>query len=236
MSVGAQPSEMQEARPVTLRVVSVNGIVTDLAVRSPGNDRTRIIARSSSIGQPIEALAINGSVDFYRFPRVAPTNSPGSAEREEPVVARIDVRNGGDEFLVLISAVGRGEQRKFGIFATSFADRSLGPGQTLALNFTEWPLAVRMGEDISRIGPGQSQVLFWPPSSDGHLNVQIARSIDEAQWELVTSTRISIPSERRLFILLMPGAQAESDASEPVIAVGAPIEFRVIYDRPTPQD
>ncbi|GHB91165.1 hypothetical protein [Cerasicoccus arenae] len=224
----AQSTPSQTSYPVTLRVISINSFVTDISVKAPSNDKTRIVARSSSLSAPIDALVVNGYVDFYAYP-----DTKTAEGLPMPPVARFQAQPNVTEYLVLISATKLDGQRNFVVFAAPFSDQTFSSGQTIALNFTEWNLALRMGEDMGVINSGESQKLYWPTSSDEHLNIQIARSVDEEKWELVMSTRINIPSDRRLLVFILPGIPPAETSSGPVVATGAPIELRVIYDRPT---
>lgn len=220
--------------PVTLRVISIRGFTTDMAVRAPGNKRTRIVAKSSSLSKPINALAVNGTVDFFAYPpKVSNSAQRPDNEQPDPVIASFKTQPEVTEYLVLVSSITTNEETHYSIFTVPYSDATLPAGHTIAFNFTEWPLALRLGQDIATLSPRDSQVFFWPPGSDNHLDVQIGRSLDKDQWELVTSTRVNIPPQRRLFLLLTPGSIAETSSSGPVVATGSPIEMRVIYDMAT---
>lgn len=213
---------------VSLRVLSMDGMVTDLAVSSP-EGRTRVVARPSAFSNAIRALAQNGFVTFFDRNRPAALLAAKDAEPEPPA-AHFAVIPGVDRYLVILAATGTGAQRQFSAYAIPDPAGALPTRHARVVNFTHNPLAVRLGTSAAVVAASQSSVLPCPPGTDGHTSLQLARPNEQGDWELINSTRIAIPGNRRLLLLIAPEVPPALSADGIDIAASGVFSVRVVYD------
>lgn len=237
LSCGAAIASAQSAPEplprVSLRVLSAEGMVTDLAVSSPTGARTRVVARPTAFGAPFVARVTGGEVLFFRHGTVpARATEQGAPAPPEPVLARFPVQPEVDRYLVIVAAGGAPEARVFSVFAIPDGGESLPLRHARVLNFTGAPLAVRLGAGAAVVGAAQSVVLDAAPEADGHAALQLAISEqgDDNRWRLVRSMRVAVPGNRRLLALITPARPGPQVGGGPQVMESGVLDVRIIQD------
>ncbi len=158
---------VEPPRPVSMRVLSFEGIVTDLAVRTP-DGLTRILARANAFSPEITALSSGGGVDFYRdAPSSENSSKGGTGNAQRAPVARIAVQPGVNRYLVIVVARGSSDDRVYSAYSIPDADGALPVGSARVVNFTDAPLAVQLGNNSAIVRTAESSVLACPSDSGG---------------------------------------------------------------------
>lgn len=219
--------DMPPVERVSVRVLAMEGFVTDLAVRSP-QGRSRVVARASAFGKGIDALVTDGKVAFFRHGATPAGASPVLAE--EAPVADFAIQPGIDRYLVIVAASGTGERRRFQVYAVADSETAFSTRQARVINFSGRPLAVRLGDESLVIGESRSSVMACVPGTDGHVALQLAIPMAGEQWHLVASTRVSVAPGRRMLMLVTPSRSQVSVGADFVDAEGGILDLKFIYD------
>ena len=220
----------EPSRKISLRVLAFEGYLTDLAVRSP-EGRTRVVARSSAFSPEIIAQSTGGEVDFFRYSPSSEKIAPSAAgETAASPVARIAVQPDINRYLVILDGRGEADERVYSAYAIPDAAGSLPVGSARVINFTNAPLAVQLGERSAIVLPAESSVLACPPEGDGHVNLQLACPGDEQKWKLVNRTRVAMPKDRRLLLLVTPSHRQSSPGGGVVMAEAGSLNLNILYD------
>lgn len=235
-AVSAQPAPLAVPLDhVTLRILSFDDLITDLAVLTP-QGRKRLVARPIALSSEIDAPVTDGGVNFYRSipPTTPPSTSAGKPAAPEPPAARFAIQPGVSRYLVIVGASGRGATRVYRAYATPDAKDSLQPGYARVINFTDTPLAVQLGEGSVVVGASQASVLRCASGESVQVGLKIARAAGSDEWKLMTSTLVDVPANRRLLLLIAPPEPPPSDSGGAVIAAQGPFELKVLFDTISP--
>lgn len=228
-TLSAQPAQPAH---VTLRMLSFDGIITDLSVSTPQGPK-HLVAMPTGIGGEINALVSEGGVEFFRFVPPSPAGAaPAPAAPEQPVT-RFAIQPGVTRYLVIVGAAGQGAGRTYQTYATPDEPGSLPQGWARVINFTETPLAVQLGQGTRIIEASRTAVMQCP-SSTVQMDLKLARPSDSDGWDLMTSTSIEVPDGRRLVLLIAPQRPRQSTAAGVIQAAPSAFALKILFDTPAP--
>ncbi|MFA6962255.1 MAG: hypothetical protein WC205_15990 [Opitutaceae bacterium] len=230
-------AEAAAPQRVTLRVIAMDGMITDLAVRS-ATGRAALVARATAFTPDIDALALDGSVNFYRKIS-APTPAPspavgGGAPVPDPLAASFQIEPGVVRYLVVVLAAGPVNQRSYRVYAVPDPEGALPAGSARIVNFTSSAMAVQLGTATSVVGVSGSAVLPCKPGEDTQVALRVAVSSGTDQWQLVSSTRLAVPAERRVLMFITPNAATQQVEGAPITISGGPISIKTVFDTVPP--
>lgn len=230
----AQQAAQPVRQPVVIRVLGLNGMVTDLYVPA-AEGRTRIVARATSLSRDIDAVATNGQLAFYEAAVPDASALPGAGVAEPAAAGAFAVRPDKSRYIVVLAGK-RTDGAPRDVFAIADAPGDLPAGNALAMNFTSVPVAVQLDDDTAVIAPGESAMLKCSAADMSSVGLKLARSVDGGEWELITSTRTSVPAGRRLFLLITAPSQAQEEVTDgqPVASPDA-LQVKIISDLVTTQ-
>ncbi|MFA6959633.1 MAG: hypothetical protein WC205_02660 [Opitutaceae bacterium] len=234
----AQSAAPAQPDHVTVRLVSFDGIISDLSLPTL-QGRKRFVAMPTSLGREMDARVVDGGVNLFRFHPPATTpppstlNTPATPAVPEQPVARFPIQPGVTRYLVIVGASQQGAERTYQVYATPDEPGSLPPGYARVINFTETALAVRLGEGTQVVGASQSTVMQCS-STAVQMELKLARPSGSDGWDLMTSTSVAIPDGRRLLLLIAPQRPRQQVTGGVVIAASAAFNLKILFDSPAP--
>lgn len=231
-------AEAAAPQRVTLRVIAMDGMITDLAVRS-ATGRSAFVARATVFTPDVDALALDGAVNFYRkaatpAPVAAPVAGASGAPVPDPVAASFQIEPGVVRYLVVLLAAGPVNQRSYRVYAVPDPEGALPAGSARVVNFTSSALAVQLGAATSVVAVSSSAVLPCKPGEDTQVALRVAVASGANEWQLVSSTRLAVPAERRVLMFVTPNAATQQVEGAPITISGGPISIKTVLDTVPP--
>jgi hypothetical protein len=219
---------------VVIRVITLAGFIDELSVPS-GRGVLEFSATPTGFSPDIETVAKLGLVSFYKTP-VKADNAPtlGPVGPTGPtVVGQFKIDPTVNRYLVLIARSGTGINTSYSINAVPDAHGTFPNEHVRVMNFSSTQVALQMGEQRVTISSGADSVLPYPAGDTDHISWSLAKA-DPTGWKLMSRTEMTFPPERRVFIIISPGAILAGDAAAGIsYSAGSELETKLIYDRDT---